>query len=46
MAVDLCDGYRIVFDANHPNIPLTETGSIDWAKVSRIKILRIDNNND
>lgn len=42
MAVDLCDGYRIVFSANHSNNPRTETGDLDWARVSRIKILRIE----
>lgn len=42
MVVDLCDGYRIVFSANHANNPTTKTGDLDWARVSRIKILRIE----
>ncbi len=41
MAVDLCDNYCIVFKANHTKNPVTETGSTDWKRVSRIKILRI-----
>ena len=41
MAVDLCEGYRIVFRANHPNNPKLETGDVDWRNVSRIKILEI-----
>lgn len=42
MAVDLCDGYRIVFCANHNTVALLESGAINWAMVSRIKILRIE----
>lgn len=42
MVVDLCDGYYVVFCANHPNNPMTESGQLDWSKVNRIKILRIE----
>lgn len=42
IVVDLCAGYLMIFCANHPNNPLTESGKIDWPKVSRIKILRIE----
>ena len=44
MTVDLCDGYRIVFTANHPksSSSSSETRDVDWARVSRIKILRIE----
>lgn len=46
IAVDLCDGYRIVFCANHNNVPFLESGAIDWTQVSRVKILRIECNHD
>lgn len=42
MVLDLCDGYRIVFKANHPKNPKSETEDVDWERVSRIKILRIE----
>jgi hypothetical protein len=42
MVLDLCKGYRMAFCANHPKNPLTETGQIDWAKVSRVKIMQIE----
>ena len=42
MVVDLCDGHRMVFCANHPKNPMTESGELDWARVSRVKILRIE----
>lgn len=45
ISVELCDGYHFVFCANHNSNPLLESGSIDWARVSRIKILRIENQN-
>ncbi|MBZ5628957.1 MAG: killer suppression protein HigA [Acidobacteriia bacterium] len=46
MVVDLCDGYRIVFKANHTRNPLTEAKDVDWPKVIRIKILRIESDDD
>ena len=42
ISVDLCDGYCIIFCANHNEIPLMVSGSVDWSKVTRIKILNID----
>lgn len=42
MCVDLSEGYRLVFTPNHPNNPTTQTGELDWARVSRIRILRIE----
>ena len=42
MAVDLCEGYVIAFAANHTKNPATGTGDLDWKRVSRIKILRIE----
>lgn len=42
MVIDLRDGYRIIFCANHPKNPITENGDLDWAKVSRVKILQIE----
>ena len=45
MIVDLCDGWRIVFSANHLSNPVTEAGNLEWARVSRIKILRIEREN-
>lgn len=42
VALELCDGHRIVFSANHANNPMTAADDVDWPKVSRIKILRIE----
>ena len=42
MVIDLCDGHHIIFKPNHVKSPLTKTAELDWAKVSRIKILRIE----
>jgi hypothetical protein len=44
MVVDLCEGSRLVFTANHPSNPMTATGELDWANVRRIRILRIETN--
>lgn len=43
IAVELCDGYCLVFCANHNMNPLLQSDEIDWSRVSRIKILRIEN---
>lgn len=45
MALDLCAGYRVVFCANHPQNPVMATGGLDWLRVSRVKIMRIEKDN-
>jgi hypothetical protein len=42
MVIDLCEGHRLVFTANHPNNPTTPDGKLDWTRVRRIRILRIE----
>ena len=42
MLIDLCEGHRIVFTANHPYNPIKQGGELDWANVRRIRILRIE----
>jgi hypothetical protein len=42
MLLDLCEGHRLVFTANHPSNPTNSTGELDWMDVRRIKILRIE----
>ena len=42
MVVELFGDYRIVFCANHPNNPVMSSGEMDWMKISRIKLLRIE----
>lgn len=42
MAIDICNDYRIIFCANHQRNPAETNGNIDWQKVSRVKILRIE----
>jgi hypothetical protein len=42
IALDLCDGYRLVFCANHNKIPVCESGGVNWSKVNRVKIVEIE----
>ncbi len=42
VSVELAEGSRIVFCANHNSIPTLSSGGVDWSSVSRIKILRIE----
>ena len=46
LVVDLRNGYHIILEANHPNNPVTETGRLDWTRISRIKVLRIESDHD
>lgn len=39
--IGLENGYEILCQANHIPNPLTESGTIDWKRVRRIKILSI-----
>jgi hypothetical protein len=41
-AIDLDEGVKLVFSANHQNIPRAQTGKVDWPKVRRIKIVAIE----
>lgn len=43
MVVDLVDGFELVFVANHPKNPRNSAGRVDWAKVSRIRIVGLSN---
>lgn len=46
LAIYLSNKHSIVLCANHPKNPMTDTGEIDWERVSRVKILRIESNYD
>jgi plasmid maintenance system killer protein len=46
MVISLSHGRRVKICANHPRNPLTASGTIDWSKVSRIKILAIEVSHD
>ena len=41
LVIDLCQGHQIVLKANHPENPVTDSGRLEWAKVSRIKVTHI-----
>lgn len=41
IAIDLGEGHRMTFCANHPNNPVTANGILDWPKISRVKIMGI-----
>lgn len=43
--IEIGDGFRIIFCPNHKNIPHIGE-KIDWDKVTRIKILQIENDNE
>ena len=44
--IDLHPGHRLVFCANHPTNPASDSGNLDWSRVSRVKIVNIEGCND
>ena len=42
MIIELSDGYKLAFVPNHLLNPTSSAGKIDWAKVSRVRIVSID----
>jgi toxin HigB-1 len=42
MVIDLSEKHRLVFAANHIKNPVTAAGDVDWNRVSRIKMLRLE----
>lgn len=46
MSVEFSENHRLVFRANHQKKPTRLDGAVDWAKVSRIKILCIEDDYD
>ena len=45
-ALELSEGKRLLFSSNHVATPVLDSGAVDWSKVSRIKLLRIENSHD
>jgi len=43
IALNLTDGYRLILASNHAVSPKLESGKMDWSKVTRVKLLRIEN---
>jgi proteic killer suppression protein len=41
MIIDLRDGFQLVLGVNHRKIPTTQSGSVDWSRVTRFKVLAI-----
>jgi proteic killer suppression protein len=42
LALELCEGSRLVFSANHNTVPVLKSGGVDWSKVRRVKIQKIE----
>jgi hypothetical protein len=45
MALDLCDGWILRFQANHPTNPVDDAGNLEWVRVTRIKVMSIEREN-
>lgn len=46
LVIDLGMGYSLTLQANHPRNPVNAEGGLNWTIVSRLKVLRIDRNDD
>lgn len=45
-ALDLEGGRRLVFEPNHQPVPIRDDGSIDWFRVTRVRIIYIGDYHD
>jgi hypothetical protein len=43
---EICQGYQLRVVSNHPDNPVTDSGSVDWSRVYRIKIIEIADRHD
>ncbi len=46
LSVDLDQPYRLIFVPNHDPIPEHDSGGLDWAQVTAIKILKIEDTHE
>ena len=46
MSVELEGGGCLIFAANHPDVPDTAGGNVDWARVHSIRVLKIEIKNE
>jgi 3-oxoacyl-ACP reductase-like protein len=46
MALNLNKSSKIILCSNHNTTPILESGNVDWSKVTRVKILRIEGAHD
>ncbi len=44
VAIDLGDGFQLVFCTNHGVPPLVDRSHVDWSRVNRVKIVSIEGN--
>lgn len=45
LMIDLADGFTVFLTANHAANPRLRSGDVDWSKVSRVRLLRIEKHN-
>jgi hypothetical protein len=43
---ELPEGYRLIVAPNHPKNPLLSSGAVDWAEVTRTKVLSIERDHE
>jgi hypothetical protein len=46
MVIDVGTTHHIVLKANHVEDPMMDSNNVDWDRVSRLKILRIEDDHD
>ena len=42
LSVNVSVNYRMIFEPNHNPLPLTADGGLDWQKVTKIQINKIE----
>jgi hypothetical protein len=46
IALRLGNGVRVVLRVNHSVVPRLQNGNVEWSKVSRVQVMRFENENE
>ena len=46
MVFTLTDEYQLIVAPGHNNMPVLDSGEMDWARVTRVKVIRIERRHD
>lgn len=46
LVLDLIDGWQLIFQSGHVKERLLDTGEVDWSRIRRVKILKVEHDHE
>ena len=46
LVIEFCEGYKIVLVGNHPKNPSDDAGGLDWPRIRRLRLVRLERDDD